>query len=111
MTYAKRILMEGGNHHEVKPRLRIEEHAQGAFEAEKHKQENSVVNDMNDQENVDVSKQPANSDENSSVEGISNGNTESNETYNHNQSSTIDNHHQISTDDFRRISHVPGRNP
>ncbi|ERM94873.1 hypothetical protein AMTR_s00009p00120610 [Amborella trichopoda] len=75
------------------------------------KQENSVVNDMNDQENVDVSKQPANSDENSSVEGISNGNTESNETYNHNQSSTIDNHHQISTDDFRRISHVPGRNP
>ncbi|ERM94874.1 hypothetical protein AMTRI_Chr07g29450 [Amborella trichopoda] len=127
MTDAKRILMEG-NHHVVKPKLRIEEYAQAASEAEKHaierqllhnnvvektnkKHENSVIDDVNYQENGDVNKQPANSDENRSAEGISNGNTESNETYNQNRSSTIDNHHQISIDDFRRIPHEPGPTP
>ncbi|KAL4191355.1 hypothetical protein AMTRI_Chr07g29490 [Amborella trichopoda] len=95
MMDANRISMEG-NHHGVKPKLRKEEQAQAKHAIERQflynnvaemtnrKQENSVINYLSNQGNGD----------NSSTEGISNGNTESNKTYSQNHSSTIDNHHQ-----------------
>ncbi|KAL4191356.1 hypothetical protein AMTRI_Chr07g29480 [Amborella trichopoda] len=71
-------------------------------------QEKPAFNPPNDQENSNERNQPNNISGTVQDEGKDNGNTEENDPYNHYRGSTIDNHHQITIDEFRRGNHYPG---
>ncbi|KAL4191350.1 hypothetical protein AMTRI_Chr07g29430 [Amborella trichopoda] len=67
-------------------------------------QEKSAFNLPNDQGNSNESNQPNYISGAGIDEGNDNGDTVENDPYNHYRGSTIDNHHQVTIDDFRRMN-------
>ncbi|ERM94872.1 hypothetical protein AMTR_s00009p00120180 [Amborella trichopoda] len=67
-------------------------------------QEKSAFNLPNDQGNSNESNQPNYISGAAVDEGNDNGDTVENDPYNHYRGSTIDNHHQVTIDDFRRMN-------
>ncbi|ERM94877.1 hypothetical protein AMTRI_Chr07g29500 [Amborella trichopoda] len=65
----------------------------------------------NDKENSNESNQPNYISGTGHDEGSDKGNTEEINPYIHYRGSTVDNHHQITIDDFRRVYHNPGSHP
>ncbi|KAL4191354.1 hypothetical protein AMTRI_Chr07g29470 [Amborella trichopoda] len=70
-------------------------------------QEKPAFNLPNDQENSIGSNQPNYLSGTSHYESNDNENIEENDPYDHYGGSTIDNHHQITIDNFRKVYHNP----